>query len=73
MTKIASPPSGERTPEEFRRRREALGLSQARLALAIGAHRLTVIAWEVGRRDIPDYAWIALWALEHGYLDAEDA
>jgi len=36
------------TPEDIRTRRQALGLSQAQLAGALGVSRLTVAHWEQG-------------------------
>jgi DNA-binding transcriptional regulator YiaG len=41
-------------PQEFKRIREALGLTQGQLAEEIGVHRVTVAKWEAGDRGIPE-------------------
>jgi transcriptional regulator with XRE-family HTH domain len=51
------------TPEELRQRRKALGLSQRRLAEALGVTQHTVSRWEEGK--------IALTAPRSMWLDAE--
>lgn len=52
------------TPTELRSRRLALGLSQQKLAEALGVQRLAVIRWEKGDRSIPPYLALALESLE---------
>ena len=44
------------TSEEFRRLREAAGLTQATLAGMIGVHPVTVARWETEMRRIPKMA-----------------
>ncbi len=52
------------TPSELRTRRLAIGLSQQKLAEALGVQRLAVIRWENGDRGIPPYLALALETLE---------
>lgn len=54
--------------EELRRRRQALGLSQAQLGVQLGADRQTIARWEAGTLRIrhPRTVALALWALAHG-------
>ncbi len=52
------------TAEELRKRRSALGMSQMRLATALGVHVTTVIGWERGRHPMPRYLPLALTELE---------
>jgi len=42
------------TPEEFKRQREAAGLTQAALAGMIGVHPVTIARWETEMRRIPE-------------------
>ena len=44
------------TPEEFKRQREAVGLTQAALAGLIGVHQVTIARWETEMRRIPKMA-----------------
>lgn len=48
------------TPDELRARRKALGLSQQRLAEAIGVTQHTISRWEEGkmRMDAPRSLWL---------------
>lgn len=41
-------------PEELRRIREELGLTQEELAQEIGVHRVTIAKWEAGDRGISE-------------------
>lgn len=41
------------TPDEFRRIRTALHMSQSSLGRQLGVHRNTIAAWEHGQRPIP--------------------
>ena len=41
-------------PEEMKRIREALGMTQEEFADEIGVHRVTVAKWEGGDRTIPE-------------------
>jgi len=41
-------------PEELKRIRETLGLTQEEFADEIGVHRVTVAKWEAGDRNIPE-------------------
>lgn len=52
------------TPTELRTRRQALGLSQHKLARALGVTAKTVAAWEQGVHPAPPYLALALEALE---------
>ena len=60
------------TGQELRRRREALGLSQAQLAALVGVHANTVARWERGEVRIPHPGMLdlALEALERRQADA---
>jgi len=42
------------TPDDLRRIRRALGLTQGELADELGVHQVTVARWEVGMRRIPE-------------------
>jgi DNA-binding transcriptional regulator YiaG len=44
------------TADEFKRQREAAGLTQAACAEFLGVHRVTVAKWEAGMRRIPEMA-----------------
>jgi transcriptional regulator with XRE-family HTH domain len=52
--------------ETLRRRREALGMTQAELARALGVYQATISQWERGKRGIqhPRLLELALRALE---------
>lgn len=52
------------TPEGFKHRRVALGLSQVKLAEALGVTSTTVARWERGERRIAVWVDNALDALE---------
>ena len=52
------------TGDEHKRRREALGLSQAQYARRIGVHKRTVSRWEWGGSPIPSTAVAALLLVE---------
>jgi len=51
-------------PEELRRRREALGLTQEQLARELDVTTMSVSRWERGVHPIPLYIGLALEALE---------
>lgn len=55
----------EVSPAELRARREALGLSQTALAVALGVSLPTVQRWESNKSRIPAMISPALWALEN--------
>jgi DNA-binding transcriptional regulator YiaG len=44
------------TPKEFKRRRQALGLSRAALGRELGVTQMTVYRWETGQSPIADTA-----------------
>jgi transcriptional regulator with XRE-family HTH domain len=52
------------TPEEMKRRREALGLTQAELARELGLDSITVSRYERGVNPIPKHIGLAVEALE---------
>ena len=52
------------TPQEFREARHRLGLSQAKLATALGVNVRTVKRWESGDVDIPRTVELAMRELE---------
>lgn len=52
------------TPDDFRRARKALGLTQIALAQRMGAGRRTIQNWESGERKIPEIAVKLLATLE---------
>jgi DNA-binding XRE family transcriptional regulator len=52
------------TPTELRERRRALGMSQAKLAAALGITETRYQGWETGRNGIPPFLHLALDALE---------
>jgi transcriptional regulator with XRE-family HTH domain len=51
-------------PDELKRRREALGMTQDELALAFGVKMMTVSRWERGVHPIPQYIELALQSVE---------
>lgn len=51
-------------PEELRRRREALGLTQEQLARELDVTTMSVSRWERGVYQIPHYIELALEAIE---------
>ena len=51
-------------PEELKRRREALGLTQEQLARELDVTTMSVSRWERGVYAIPHYIGLALEALE---------
>lgn len=51
-------------PEEFRARRQQLGLSQRLLGQEIGRTREHIVEYEAGRAAIPPVVWRALECLE---------
>jgi transcriptional regulator with XRE-family HTH domain len=53
------------TPAEIRATREALGLTLAQLAHALGVDTATVWRWEHGKHPSPPMLRLALDALEH--------
>ena len=52
------------TPDEFKRRRRRLGLTQAQIAEQLGVAWNTVARWEMGIRRIPEMAVRLLGRLE---------
>lgn len=52
------------TKEELRQRRVALGLTQEKLAHALGITRQTVYSWERGDTKIPGFLQLAMDQLE---------
>ncbi len=52
------------TAADVAARRDALDLTQAELAAALGVHVMTVSRWERGSRSIPEMLTLALEALE---------
>ena len=53
-------------PERIRAIRAARGLTQAQLAVLIGASRNSVVGWEGGKREPERMAQMALLAAEAG-------
>ena len=51
-------------PDELRRRREALGMTQDDLARELGVKMMTVSRWERGVYPIPRHIGLALEAIE---------
>jgi repressor LexA len=51
-------------PEDLKRRREALGLTQEQLARELGVTMITVSRYERGVSEIPTYIKLAVEALE---------
>ncbi len=51
-------------PEELKRRREALGLTQEQLARELDVTTMSVSRWERGVYPIPQYNGLALEAIE---------
>ncbi|HEV2860966.1 MAG TPA: helix-turn-helix domain-containing protein [Pyrinomonadaceae bacterium] len=51
-------------PNELKRRRKALGLSQEQLAVLLDVDEMTVSRWERGVHPIPKYIELAVEALE---------
>ncbi len=58
------PPGPIRTPEDLKRRRKRLGLTQTQLADILGVRRNTVTRWEVGILPVPPYLHLALAGIE---------
>jgi transcriptional regulator with XRE-family HTH domain len=54
------------TGAEFKRRRQALGLTQDALAARIGVHKRTISRWEYGAYAVPVIGSISLAAIEAG-------
>lgn len=52
------------TPDEVRAARGRLGVSLTGCGALLGVHRLTVAAWEAGRREPPAYLRLAFERLE---------
>jgi DNA-binding transcriptional regulator YiaG len=52
------------TAQELRERREALSLSQGKLAALLGVDVMTISRWERGVRTMPPFLGLALEALE---------
>lgn len=50
--------------DELRRRREALGMTQEKLAISLGVAANTVARWERGERTIPAHLPLALQTIE---------
>lgn len=50
--------------DELRRRREAMGLTQERLAEELDVATNTIARWERGERSIPSFLSLALETLE---------
>lgn len=56
------------TPEELKAAREALGVSQAKLAPMLGMSRpMTISDWERGTKPIPETAALLIQALVAGF------
>jgi transcriptional regulator with XRE-family HTH domain len=51
-------------PEELRRRREALGMTQDDLARELGVKMMTISRWERGVYPIPRHIALAVEAIE---------
>jgi transcriptional regulator with XRE-family HTH domain len=51
-------------PEELKKRRLALGMSQASLGRELGVSGISVYRWEKGMRSIPPFLHLALRWLE---------
>ncbi len=51
-------------PEELKRRRENLGMTQQQLADLLGVNQMTVSRWERDERGIPPYLHLALQTIE---------
>jgi transcriptional regulator with XRE-family HTH domain len=51
-------------PDELRRRREALGMTQDDLARELGVKMMTVCRWERGVYPIPRHIGLAIEAIE---------
>jgi DNA-binding transcriptional regulator YiaG len=52
------------TPQDLKERREALHLSQPKLAALLGVDVMTVNRWEKGKQAPPSFLALALEALE---------
>lgn len=52
------------TPDELRRRRETMSLSQSELAAILQVASNTIARWERGERAIPSMLGLALQAIE---------
>jgi transcriptional regulator with XRE-family HTH domain len=57
-------------PEELKRRREELGMTQDELALEFGVKMMTVSRWERGVHPIPQYIRLALESIERRHREA---
>lgn len=55
--------------DEFKQRRERLGLTQVELANLLGYASNTVSRYETGTLDIPKYMELVLEALEHRQIE----
>ena len=56
--------------EELKQRRDALGMTQDDLAIALGVKMLTVSRWERGVYPIPHYIELALETIENRKREA---
>lgn len=52
------------TPEQFRKKRERLGMTQEELAKRLGVQRLSVIRWETGQTKIRKGIELAIKQIE---------
>ncbi|MBA3241067.1 MAG: helix-turn-helix transcriptional regulator [Acidobacteria bacterium] len=58
------------SPEEFKRRREELGMTQDEIASALGIKMMTVSRWERGVHPIPRHIGLALESIERRQKEA---
>lgn len=61
------------TGSEFKERRHALRLSQAKLARLLGVDSMTVSRWERSVNVIPQYIALALEAIERREIEGRSA
>ncbi|HVF48929.1 MAG TPA: helix-turn-helix domain-containing protein [Pyrinomonadaceae bacterium] len=58
------------TPDDLKKRREALGMTQSRLARELDVDVITVSRWERGVHPIPKYIELAVEAIETRRMQA---
>lgn len=62
-------PNPDMTREDLAAWLHARQWSDEMLARELGAPKSTVWRWRTGKREMPSYLWLVLWAIEAGALE----